>query len=115
MRITYNNLVRDNVPHAIDADGHTCETEVLSQANYITELLRKLVEEAKEAQEAPTRDDLLLELADLMEVIISLSTASEISFEGLEAMRLRRRERRGGFDQRLLLRYVDRVEPSAST
>ncbi len=114
MRVRYDKLVRDGVPQAIEADGHTYRIEVLALEAYIVELKRKLVEEAREALEASTQDDLLLELADLMEVIVSLLNASGVSPGDLEAMRLQRREKRGGFEQRLLLRYVDRAEPPAS-
>jgi predicted house-cleaning noncanonical NTP pyrophosphatase (MazG superfamily) len=108
LRITYDKLVRDKIPQAIEADGHTCRIEVLPPSEYVVELKRKLVEEAQEALGASTHDELLLELADLMEVIRSLSTATGVSPEALEAIRLRRHEERGGFEQRLLLRYVDR-------
>jgi predicted house-cleaning noncanonical NTP pyrophosphatase (MazG superfamily) len=114
VRITYDKLVRDNVPSAIEADGHTCCVEVLAPRDYISELKRKLVEEAREALESSTHDELLLELADLSEVIESLSIAIGIAPDAVEAMRRRRREDRGGFGRRLLLRYVDRVGPPAS-
>jgi len=114
MRIAYNKLVREKVPQAIEADGHTCRIEVLAPNDYAIELKRKLVEEAQEALESSTQDDLVLELADLMEVIISLSAASGVQSEAIEAMRLQRREHRGGFERRLLLRYVDRAEPQTS-
>jgi len=114
MRIEYDKLVRDGVPGAIEADGHSCRIEVLSREAYIIELKRKLVEEAREALESSTEDDLLLELADLTEVIVSLLNASGVSHEDLEALRLQCRAKRGGFEQRLLLRYVDRAEPPIS-
>ncbi len=114
MRITYDKLVRDNVPSAIEADGHSCCVEVLAANDYISALKRKLVEEAREALESSTQDELLLELADLSEVILSLSSASGIAPEAVEATRRRRREDRGGFGRRLLLRYVDLVGPRAS-
>ena len=112
MRIHYDKLVRDAVPEAIRADGHDCLVEVLAPDAYVAALKRKLVEEAHEALAASERDDLLFELADLLEVIVSLADASNISRETLEATRLRRHEQRGGFERRLFLRFVDRKETS---
>jgi predicted house-cleaning noncanonical NTP pyrophosphatase (MazG superfamily) len=109
MRIDYNKLVRDKVPQAIEADGHTYSIASLSPNDFVFELKRKLVEEAQEALDASSHDDLLVELADLLEVIKTLLEASGISFEMLEANRQKRRKQKGGFEQRLLLRYVDRV------
>jgi len=114
LRIANNKLERDNVPQAIEADGHSCRIDVLAPNDYVIELKRKLVEEAQEALESSTQDDLVLELADLMEVIVSLSAASGIPAAGIEAMRLQRRKESGGFEQRLLLRYVDRAERPTS-
>jgi predicted house-cleaning noncanonical NTP pyrophosphatase (MazG superfamily) len=113
MRIPYNKLVRDRVPRAIEAGGHSCRIEVLERNDYVIELKRKLVEEAQEALESSTQDDLVQELADLTEVIISLSAASGVPFEAIETMRLQRRDQRGGFERRLLLSYVDRAEPTS--
>jgi predicted house-cleaning noncanonical NTP pyrophosphatase (MazG superfamily) len=110
MRIPYDKLVRDKVPDAIRADGHTCHVEVLGPEEYVTQLKRKLVEEAREALEASSHDDLVLELADLMEVVRSLCAATGVTLEAVEAMRLQRQAERGGFDQRLLLRFVDRAD-----
>ncbi len=114
VRITYDKLVRDKVPAAIEADGHTCSVAVLLPDEFFVALKQKLVEEAREALASSTHEELLLELADLMEVIRSLATLSGASSEALEEMRLRRRDERGGFEQRIHLRYVDRDDPRAS-
>ena len=41
---TYNKLVRDHIPAIIEASGATCETEILSDADYLAMLDRKLEE-----------------------------------------------------------------------
>ena len=52
MHKTYNKLIRDRIPAIIDAAGKTYAVEVLSDAAYQQALAAKLVEEAKEAQNA---------------------------------------------------------------
>jgi predicted house-cleaning noncanonical NTP pyrophosphatase (MazG superfamily) len=114
LRTVYNKLVRDKVPSAIEADGHSYEIDVLSPDDYILELKRKLVEEAQEALASSTRDQLVVELADLLEVMMSLATSSAVSMADLDVVRTRRRAERGGFEHRLLLRHVDHAELPAS-
>ena len=64
-------MIRDRIPEIIQAAGKHCETTVMDDEEYIQALRLKLVEEAQEAlQSAP--NDLLIELADLQEVIIAI-------------------------------------------
>ena len=41
---TYNKLVRDNIPAIIEAKGGVCETEILSDTDYLRLLDAKLDE-----------------------------------------------------------------------
>lgn len=43
--IVYNKLVRDKIPEIIEADGKTCEIEILSDDEYIKMVDAKLDEE----------------------------------------------------------------------
>lgn len=100
--ITYNKLVRDNIPRIIEESGEKCDVEVLSEANYLFALERKMDEEMKEFRESHD----LEELADLMEVIIAAAEAIGSSSEELESIRLEKRNARGGFSKRILLKSV---------
>ena len=82
--IIYNKLVRDGIPEIIEADGATCETRILEKEEYITELSRKLSEEATEFGGAKDREEQVKELADLAEVVFALQTELEISPEDVE-------------------------------
>ena len=42
-KITYNKLVRDKIPEIIEASGKTCETEILSDEEYLQMLEKKKV------------------------------------------------------------------------
>ena len=48
----YYKLVRDRIPEIIEADGNTCCTEILSDADYRALLDEKLDEEMAEYQES---------------------------------------------------------------
>ncbi len=99
---TYNKLVRDNIPAIIEATGAVCETEVLSDADYLLALDRKLSEELAEYHEDPNIE----ELADLVEVIYACAKARGYTVAELEAVRAEKAAKRGGFGKRILLRTV---------
>ena len=108
MRVTYNKLVRDQVPDIIGQDGNRAVTRVLDDDDFLTELLAKLVEEAQEAS-AASAADLPAELADVLEVLQSAVTAAGMTWDELIAVAAGKRARRGGFSRRLFLEYVERA------
>ena len=99
---TYNKLVRDNIPAIIEAKGAACETEILSNADYLRLLDAKLDEELAEYRQ----DQSLEELADLLEVIYACAKARGYTVAELESVRAEKAAKRGGFDRRILLKTV---------
>ena len=100
--ITYNKLVRDRIPEIIEKDGKTCETEVLSDDDYLVMLDAKLDEELAEYHQ----DKNIEELADLMEVIYAVAEARGHSIEQLESVRKEKAEKRGAFKEKVFLKTV---------
>lgn len=98
--MVYNKLVRDKIPQIIAASGKKCVTEVLQEDAYLQKLDEKLSEELAEYQESKS----LEELADLLEVMAAVVKARGYSWEELERIRVRKREKRGGFEDRILLK-----------
>jgi predicted house-cleaning noncanonical NTP pyrophosphatase (MazG superfamily) len=99
---TYNKLVRDNIPAIIKAKGAACETEILSDADYLRLLDAKLDEELTEYHQ----DQNIEELADLMEVIYACAKARGYTVAELESVRAEKAAKRGGFDRKILLKTV---------
>lgn len=93
-------LVRDKIPELIAAAGRECETEILSDGEYLRRLDEKMGEELAEYREAPSAE----ELADLIEVIYAAAKARGWSQEELERVRARKRAERGGFEKKILLK-----------
>ncbi|WP_297054672.1 nucleoside triphosphate pyrophosphohydrolase [uncultured Dubosiella sp.] len=81
MKITYNKLVRDHISEIIDADGKTACCRIMEEEEYRNALKKKLVEEACEAQGAYNKEELVKELADVLEVVEALQDANGISLE----------------------------------
>ena len=100
--IKYNKLVRDRIPEIIEASGKTCVTEVLSDEEYLKMIDAKLDEELAEYH----KDQNIEELADLLEVIRATASARGYSIEELEKVRAEKAAKRGGFENKILLKEV---------
>ncbi len=101
-RTSYDKIVRDRIPEIIEADGKKCVCETLSLERYINMLDAKLNEELAEYQENKSME----ELADLLEVMGAVVKARGYTWEQLTAIRKKKRDERGGFEKRILLKEV---------
>ncbi|AFZ43346.1 MazG nucleotide pyrophosphohydrolase [Halothece sp. PCC 7418] len=102
MKKYYYKLVRDRVPEIIKNSGNQCETTILSDEDYQQALRQKLIEEAEEVTTA-SPEELVKELADLYEVIDTLIITAELDKETILAQQKKRREERGGFQEKIQL------------
>lgn len=98
----YNKLVRDRIPEIIEMDGKSCKTEILSDEDYLKMIDAKLDEELAEYH----KDQNIEELADIMEVIYAAAEARGYSIEALDAVRVRKVQKRGAFNEKILLKEV---------
>lgn len=98
----YNKLVRDRIPGIIKASGKNCNTEILSDEEYLKMIDAKLDEELAEYHQ----DQNIEELADLIEVIYAAAKARGYSLEELERVRTEKADKRGGFEKKILLKEV---------
>ncbi len=95
---SYNKLVRDKIPEILDKKGLFYEKRIAGVEEYKTELIKKLKEEAEEF----FTERSLEELADVAEVLKALKKLPE--YVNVEEIRLKKREERGGFDQKIILK-----------
>ena len=101
-RFRVEKLIRDRLPAIMRAQGLTVHDRRLDDDAYRAALVTKLTEEAAEASAAAADPKALLEeRADVTEVILALLTAHGFTPAGLDAVRLAKREQRGGFDERV--------------
>lgn len=105
-RITYNKLIRDRIPELIRANGNEFSTEILSDDDYKQALRDKLVEEAHEVAEA-NYDDLIIELADIYEVLDALMKTYNVEREDVIKKQEQRRLERGAFENKIYLVWVE--------
>ena len=104
-RKPYDKLVRDLIPDIIRQHGSTCGVERLEDEAFRGALRAKLLEEAREAAEAPGAE-LATELADLLEVIDAIVEAFGLTSETVCALQQQRRAERGGFANRVRLLWT---------
>lgn len=98
-------LVRDRIPQIIRTAGEEPEVRTLSESELPGYALAKLVEEAREAENALaiSRERLLEELADVAEIFDLACCTLGITPKELLAERIRKMRKKGGFEERLLL------------
>jgi predicted house-cleaning noncanonical NTP pyrophosphatase (MazG superfamily) len=101
MRFRVQKLIRDQLPAIMRAQGLAVFDRRLGDAEFIAALKDKLVEEALEVHEAASADELVDELADVVEVVHALASANGVSLDDVETRRQAKRAERGGFDARV--------------
>ena len=101
----YGKLVRDKIPEIIVNNGEAPIIKILSDMEYKFELEKKLLEECNEVL-ASSGNDRIEELADLLEVMISLGKLENKSFDDIVDVCKKKRLKRGGFDKKIYLSDV---------
>ncbi len=90
-------LVRDKIPAIIRENGGYCITSKLSVVEHRKALLEKLIEEAEEVRNAKTNEKRQEELADLLEVLLTVQVAFNYSPAAIDTIRKQKSALRGGF------------------
>lgn len=106
-RFQVEKLIRDKIPEIMKTQGMIVNERVMEQAEFEKRLKEKLLEEAQEVHDTDSSEELIEELADILEVIYALAQAGGISLDKINEKRLSKRESKGGFDARIYNHYVD--------
>jgi predicted house-cleaning noncanonical NTP pyrophosphatase (MazG superfamily) len=107
-RAYYNKLIRDAVPEKIQRKGEQCETrEIERNEEFISELQKKLIEEAHELSVASSREQFLSEYADLMVVLDALTAQMEFSEADIRTAIEENVAKKGLFKKRLFLNWSE--------
>ena len=105
MHKIYNKLVRDRVPEIIKESKQIPEYVILSDEEYMAELNKKLKEETAEYLTSNEIED----LADILEVVFAICEARGISEDKIQEVRKEKAIRRGGFQNKILLKTVKKA------
>lgn len=102
--LEFNKLVRDKIPEKIQLNGEEAVTAQLDK-NILSQLLkRKLVEEALEVLDAEENEDIIAELADILEVLDGILSQHQIDLEAVLNQKEKKREKAGGFEKGIFLK-----------
>jgi len=107
-KIVYNKLIRDKILEIIEKSNKTASYKVINDSEEVQKLLlQKLREEMDEVLGATSQEELLEELADVLEVVYRIVQVNGLEREQLEKIRCAKREKRGGFEKNIFLESVE--------
>lgn len=101
-----NKLVRDKMPEIMKSCDIDLEMKTLNQEEFLIALKKKLIEEAKEVFEATSKEEQILELADVMEAIDALASQLNISKREIEKKRRKKNIEKGGFLNKIFIDHI---------
>lgn len=106
----YNKLVRDNIIDKITNNDEIALYRVLDDIEYKKELLNKLKEECNEVVDAfnnGTSANMVMELADVLEVINYLAKSINVNMQEVDDVAMMKKMKNGGFDKKY---YLERTK-----
>lgn len=107
----FNKLVRDGIVPRVESQGEHVVSYRATEAEHRQLLKRKLVEEAIEVLEAEGEGAIAEELADVEEVLLALRTALQVDQDTVRAIQEAKREKRGAFDDHIVLVQTGGQQP----
>ena len=107
IKFAFNKLIRDKIPDIIRKKNINIFAHTLGHTQYVMALQQKLLEEAEEATEAKSKEEITEELADLFEIAYALAKTHDINPEDIEHARLLKNEARGAFNDKIFASYIE--------
>lgn len=105
-----DKLSRDKGLETFKAEGITPQYKLLKDDELRNVLKIKLMEEGYELCEAETIQEVVAELADVLEVIDGLCKAYKISLEDIQKIKEKKLKERGGFEKGLFIETIEMEE-----
>ena len=99
-------LVRDRIPEIIAKAGRRPVVEHVDSDDRFAALRLKVLEEASELAEA-CDDQIVEEVADVLEVLMAVSELIGVAWSDVDEKRLEKRSMRGGFEHGIWLSGVE--------
>ena len=110
-KFKFNKLVRDKIVENIKKSGDTPQYKILSDAEYIKELKRKLIEECNEIANS-SKNNLPEEIADIQDIIDSIIYSFKISNKDIKGIQSQKRKKSGSLKKKIYIETVETKEDS---
>jgi len=99
----YNKLIRDRILEIIKAAGEKPHWRVLNKKEYLREIKKKILEEAKELTKAKNKKGNINEIVDIQELIDVLILELGLTKIQIQKQQKIKNKKRGGFRKKLFL------------
>lgn len=107
-RFLFNKLTRDKAVERLEAQGAKVESKILEDnAEYLESVTQKIVEELEEVFDSQSQEELIVELADLEEILDAFKKLVKIDQKDIDAVRKAKAEERGLFEKRVFIDHAD--------
>ncbi len=110
-RFRFHKLVRDKIVEGIESAGNRANWRILSEEEFVTELKKKVAEEAAEIPSTEGKE-LVKELADLQEVIGALLVSLSVPDEEFATVRKKKNDKAGAFEKKIFIEEVEAKDDS---
>ena len=107
-----NKLVRDKIIEIMESKGSKLYSYKLNDQDFLKQLKLKLLEEASEVHKAQKEEELVEELADVLEIIENLAKLNNLTLKDLQLAQEKKRLEKGGYQQRIFLSFAEHPKDS---
>lgn len=107
-----NKLVRDKIIQIMESHGSKLYSFQLNDQDFNKQLKIKLQEEAAEVQRTQTSQELIEELADVLEIVHALAKLHNINNQDLMKAQEQKRKEKGGYSDRIFLTFAEHPKDS---
>lgn len=107
-----NKLVRDKILEIMTNHGSKLYSYALNDVDFEKQLKIKLIEEAHEVQQSNNSQELLEELADVMEIVHQLLSLHNFTITELNKAQKAKRDTKGGYNNRCFVTFAEHPKDS---
>ena len=104
----YNKLIRDKILEIIRAAGERPYWRILNGKEYLREIKKKMLEEAKELIKTRNKKGIIDEIVDIQELTDVLISETGLAKSEIKKQQKIKNKKRGGFKKRLFLIKTER-------
>jgi predicted house-cleaning noncanonical NTP pyrophosphatase (MazG superfamily) len=107
-RFLLDKLGRDKAEELFKDQGCKLKYHIVEENDeFLDALTQKMVEELEEVFSCETKEQVIEELADLEEVMAAFKKLIDVDQKDIDAVKKAKFEKKGGFEKRVYVEYVD--------